>query len=135
MSDIKLKTRPHKYWKKDFIIIPYQVYPFDLLVSWHTEYSDLEEVLKKRLPADVHKEIKRFKGRYDARTWMFKSGQTCVRFVKDNEGLIAHEVFHAVCALMEHIGAKLNRDSEECYAYLIGYITRKIYENFDEKAV
>lgn len=43
---------------------------------------------------------------------------------------LSHEIFHAVCAIMIGIGVPLSDDSEEAYAYLTGYITRKVLEAF-----
>lgn len=43
---------------------------------------------------------------------------------------LSHEIFHAVCAIMTGIGVHLSDDSEEAYAYLTGYITRKVLEAF-----
>lgn len=43
-------------------------------------------------------------------------------------GFLIHEVFHATCAVMSAIGIKLSDDSEEAYAYLIGFLTEKILD-------
>jgi hypothetical protein len=48
-----------------------------------------------------------------------------------DHGTIAHEVFHAVQFLMDKIGCNLAHESEEPYAYLIQYVTNKIYENLE----
>jgi len=45
-------------------------------------------------------------------------------------GTLSHEIFHAAQALMINIGANLSDDSEEAYAYLIGYITKRVLEEF-----
>lgn len=44
---------------------------------------------------------------------------------------LAHEVFHAAFGLMNEIGASPSEDSEETYAYLIGYLTKEIYASFN----
>jgi len=38
---------------------------------------------------------------------------------------VTHELFHATHAIMTRVGIKLSDDSEEAYAYLIGYLTQK----------
>ena len=43
---------------------------------------------------------------------------------------LSHEIFHAAHALMTGIGITLSEDSEEAYAYLIGYITKRVLEEF-----
>lgn len=40
---------------------------------------------------------------------------------------VAHEVFHAVHAILREKGLKLTNASEEAYAYLTGYITEKLW--------
>lgn len=41
---------------------------------------------------------------------------------------IAHELFHAVSFVMSTIGMPLGEDSEEAYAYLLGYVTQEFYK-------
>ena len=45
-----------------------------------------------------------------------------------NKGTIAHEIFHATCYITKHIGLPLTAESEEAYAYLLGYITVEFYK-------
>ena len=40
---------------------------------------------------------------------------------------IAHEIFHATSYVMQTINMPLGEDSEEAFAYLIGYITEQFY--------
>lgn len=49
---------------------------------------------------------------------------------------IAHESFHATYRIMSSIGSELASESEEPYAYLLGYITNKVVEtliNYEKK--
>lgn len=46
----------------------------------------------------------------------------------EDYGTLAHEVFHCVDFLMTDIGVPLTKESNEAYAYLIGYITKKVHE-------
>lgn len=41
---------------------------------------------------------------------------------------LAHEIFHIACYIMEKAGISLCHESDEAYAYLIGYITKKVNE-------
>lgn len=43
---------------------------------------------------------------------------------------LAHEIFHAANAILVAIGVNLSYDSEEAYAYLIGFLTKRIIEEF-----
>ena len=44
---------------------------------------------------------------------------------------LGHEIFHAAFGIMDEIGASPSEDSEEAYAYLIGYLTKEIYTSFN----
>ena len=57
--------------------------------------------------------------------WMPRIPETAVEF-----GTLSHEVFHTVCFIMKGIGAEFSDDSEEPYAYLVGYLTEKILKAF-----
>lgn len=43
-----------------------------------------------------------------------------------DKATLAHEIFHIVCYIMEKVGISLRYESEEAYAYLIGFITDKV---------
>ena len=114
-------------------IIPYVVYPFDLMVVINEPYSAIKKELKKRLPNnnDNKARIKEFKGKYDGRTIMFSGGQTCMSLNSTQHGLISHEVFHAVEFLFRRIYIPLTLESGEAYAYFISYIVDEIYKHLD----
>lgn len=44
-------------------------------------------------------------------------------------GTLAHEIFHAVTFILTRIGMSLTNESDEAYAYLIGYLTKEIYKH------
>lgn len=41
-------------------------------------------------------------------------------------GTLAHEIFHLAVSILINRGIPLNEDTEETVAYLIGYLTKKI---------
>lgn len=45
-------------------------------------------------------------------------------------GTLVHELSHATNAIMEAIGVTLTESSEEAYTYCLGFITRKVFEDF-----
>lgn len=78
---------------------------------------------------------------YKKRMWMdailFKVSEGCLmvfhrRMLKDTVpncmGTIAHEAFHLTCEILHKSGVKLTDDSEEAFAYLLGFITHGIYK-------
>jgi len=107
-------------------LISYGIFPFDVLVLSNTNLKRINTTLKEKLPIDCHKEIKAFKGDYDARTVMFSNGATCIVFNKMDKGTIAHEAFHAIAFLFDRIGIKFSLANDEIYAYTLQYLINKI---------
>lgn len=67
------------------------------------------------------------------RTVKFSNDQTAVRLnyypsTAKDFGLVQHEIFHCIEFILDSIGMKLTYSSDEAYAYLIQYLTEKIYE-------
>jgi hypothetical protein len=62
----------------------------------------------------------------------YKEGFSIIRYktLKDAQDInsIAHEAFHVVCNITRYVGITLSEDSEEAFAYLLGYITEQ-YED------
>lgn len=51
-------------------------------------------------------------------------------------GTVAHECFHAVMTTLQLKGIKYSQKSEECFAYVLGYLTDKVNElkqKYDEE--
>lgn len=46
----------------------------------------------------------------------------------DDYSYLQHEIFHIVAFIMEKITMPLTDESSEAYAYLIQYLTKKIYD-------
>lgn len=109
-----------------FKIIKTDIYPYEIIISIGNSYKELKEKLSEILPKDMHKEIKRFKGEYNGRTIMFDSGQTVIDFKTINARDIAHEAFHAVTFILGTIGMTLSEDSDEAYAYFLGFLVEEI---------
>ncbi len=45
-------------------------------------------------------------------------------------GTISHEIYHAAMYILDCKGMSPNEHTEEAYAYLIGFLTKKFYESF-----
>ncbi len=62
----------------------------------------------------------------------YKESYSVIRYktLKDAQDInvIAHEAFHVACNITRYVGITLSDDSEEAFAYLIGYITEQ-YED------
>lgn len=52
----------------------------------------------------------------------------CIPKISAEYGTLSHEIFHAAVAIMQSIGVSLSEESEETYAYLIGFLSKKAFE-------
>lgn len=114
--------------KTEYTIIPLVIYPFEVMVSFHKKFKDLEKVLKEKLPEDCHKDINLFDDESDAKTIQFSNNCIIIHYRVLCHRTIAHEIFHAADFLLRTIKITLSDDSDEAYAYLIGYLTEEIYK-------
>jgi len=121
------------------LLIPLVIYPFDVLVMMG--YSDEE----------TRHELHENQSEEDVDGAMLKEATTlgktvefdgCVIYLRLTEipsspsmyGSLQHEIFHATTFILHRIGMKLKIGvSDEAYAYLVGYLTEKIYEEIDKK--
>ena len=106
------------------------IYPFDVMVSTETNFNKLHKFLIDKLPEESHDEIDSELMSSDGRTIMFSTGQTIIQINTLTPNIIAHEIFHAVFFFMMKINTPLNMDTNEAYAYLVGYLTGEIYKRF-----
>lgn len=50
----------------------------------------------------------------------------------EDHSVIAHEIVHAASYTFEHAGIKMDVENDEPFAYLVGWLTKKVYEVIDE---
>ena len=48
-----------------------------------------------------------------------------------NHATIAHEIYHAVCCIMAWAGIHPGPQTDEAYAYLIGFLTEEVYNQIE----
>jgi hypothetical protein len=120
-------------------IIPLHIYPFDIMFSVGQTDKDFTKSLKLALPKSLYKEMKdntifHLEPGCRGRTAIHLSGgQTIIRLpskpsTPQEFGTVSHEIFHGVDFIFNKIGIPLSEYSDEAYAYLIGYVTEKFYE-------
>lgn len=119
-------------------LVPLQVYPFDIMVSIdQTDEQLLKSVKKYGINSNDIEEIINLPKTVKGRTLIiYGTNQTFIRLIKHPKkptdyNALHHEIFHAVDFILRKIGIKLSQDSDEAYAYLIGYVTEKIYEKLN----
>jgi hypothetical protein len=122
-----------KVIKMNFIF-SLEIYPFDVMVSIGENDEELKEKLNE-VGVDAEGDNN---WHYEAtglgRAISFPGNQTLLRLRNKPEttadyGTLAHEIFHICEFILHKVGINLTRDSDEAYAYLIGFVTRKIYES------
>lgn len=112
-------------------------YPFDILVHFGEDRTNLYRLLKNKIPESAIDELKEFDFKV-GKSLMFSSGQT-ILWLKDKpnsaRGLatLNHEIFHCACFVMDKVGIVYSESSDEAFAYLIEYITIQIYSKLGIK--
>lgn len=120
-------------------IIQIGLYPFDLIISFNESDKQVKKALKKfNITPKNNKETTIFDmDKYKTkigRMVMFIGKQTIIRlnFMPKltnpfEMGLLQHEIFHTVGFFMSEIHTPLTDDTHETYAYLVQFLTEKIY--------
>lgn len=105
------------------------------MVSFGETNEQVDKILNKyNLTADDVQSATLTSRTVQGRTVMFSSNQTLIRLKEyprtpTEYGNLQHEIFHAVTFIMDRIGMKLVvTESDEAYAYLVGYLTTEIYK-------
>lgn len=116
-------------------IVPLVVYPFDVMVSVGETNEQIDKHFKKyNLTAEDVSLATITSPTVKGRTVMLSTNQTLIRITEmpktsRDYANLQHEIFHAVTFVMDRIGMKLVlMESDEAYAYLISYLTEKIYQ-------
>ncbi len=124
-------------------IIPIGIYPYDLMVSFNESDKDFKKALKKfgiTPKGSTEKTVFEMDSEktYKGRMVMFLGKQTVIRmnFMPKltnpfHMSLLQHEIFHAVAFFMMEISTPLKSSTHEVYAYLIQFVTEKIYVNLN----
>jgi len=123
---------------KNYFTVNLQIYPFDVIFSFDQSDQDMLKCVKKHVyKSDDLKPLMDMGETIKGRCVMLQSNITVIRIKTTenkahNASIIAHEIFHAVTFILDKIGMPLGITiSDEAYAYLIQYLTKKVYEKID----
>lgn len=121
-------------------IVDLVIYPFDIMVSINQTDEAFRKSIMKYLPPDclkdleTDKEILNLGKTCNGRTINFSTGHQTVIRIKNyprqprDVGVLGHEIFHACSFVLWRMGIPLEIEkTDEVYAYLIGYVTSKIF--------
>lgn len=124
----KRRSNIHFFIKMD-------VYPFDILVSINQNDNQLGKILDRFNMSAEDISLAAYSSKNSTGlAAMFSTNQSIIRLPKLPEttrefGTLAHEIFHVAAFILDRIGMKLEiMKSDEAYAYLIGFITTRFYE-------
>lgn len=109
-------------------IIDCAVYPMDVLVL----IGEDNEQVKKYLKKDEYQYLLDNPLVGNGRAIYYSNGKCLLqlKYYPDTyfwKGVLAHEIFHCVTHILGTVGMKHSSKTEEAYAYLIQYLTEKIY--------
>lgn len=113
------------------------IYPFDVMVSIGESNKQLVKSLKRYEGSLMERDYELCKytsAHAQGRACMFTNNASFLRIRKlpktpKEFGSLAHEIFHVATFIMDRIGMKLEvMVSDEAYAYLISYLTERIYK-------
>lgn len=84
--------------------------------------------LSKRLTKEFYKAYS-WDNMYGAYVYSEKQNIHAIVLAQDAEiETIAHECFHAVMSVLQCKGIRYSQKSEECFAYVLGYLVSKVVE-------
>ena len=119
-------------------IIPIDIYNTDLIFITGTK-DDLKAALEYYLGNKNSKEVYTVMteniSNINSGKSTFLNSREIVLWIPNpkDKATLAHEIFHTVYYIMEKVGISLCHESDEAYAYLIGYITNKVTELCETK--
>lgn len=116
------------------IIVQAHPYPFQVLFCFNCDDKYVANKLKRLGVVDEDSTIHNFDGKEAGRfvIWYAGINVAMVRLCWHPNNarmmaVLAHEIFHVVVSIMDHVGVKLNlEDSQEAYAYLTGYLMEEV---------
>lgn len=116
--------------KKKAFIVEWGVFPLDVLVCLGMTNEEIhKEVAKYHKMDDEVKEAVSIVG--TGKTAMLRHGGIVLslrHYPKPGDGVLVHEIFHAVYLFLQKIGITISDDCDELPAYMMQYLSNKIHE-------
>ncbi len=122
----RLKVTPIS---KEFRVIKMDLFPWDILFTVGTTEKEICDYFVKKCGFTPDAEEKSFlridNTNKQGRCVKFKNNAVLIWIRKRDLGVLAHEAFHAVTAILETAGLKFSDSSDEAWAYAIEYVISK----------
>lgn len=127
---MKRKNKKEKYiskWVGDILHIfdfTYRQNYYFILAKTHKEYRD---ICLKELKCKIQPKDKETGGGFNVFVHN-NSTEVCYLWANCKRDIV-HECFHAISYTLRSRGIKLTDDSDEAFAYAIGFLTSEIFDN------
>lgn len=140
----EVKDLPMTSYNGKFFVIDLELYNANILVSVEQDAEDVVVSLVEHgvIPSLESPSLKMYmepfmdmKSNNLARTAMYENGVIAVKLGHFDENdiedmaTLVHELSHVCMYTFERIGMPHNGDTDEAYGYLIGFLTKKFFEN------
>jgi hypothetical protein len=122
--------------KAGITMIKGEIYPYDVIVALGATRDEIIAYAEKRfVNAFTAKDLEELVMVGQGRTVRLENkAMVCwtKHFPKTSSdfGFLAHEIFHTADITLHHAGLKLTAESDEAWAYYIGWLTDRIYSAF-----
>lgn len=125
-----------KQEKQQMFVVSWVVFPFDILVCNGSGREDIVKYIKGLGYELDEEENEHLKMHGNGRTVMLKGGQTILwtrNKVKPGNPVLQHEIYHAVCFILDRVGIKISEHNDELAAYMIEYLTGMINKDITKQ--
>lgn len=114
------------------------IYPFDVVFSLGESDESFRRYMRRLKVSEEDIKTMTVTARRNGHTGMTDTGAIMVRTwsipnTPHRCGVLAHEIFHAAHFILDRVGMRLSMDSDEAFAYLIGYLTERVYDRVATK--
>lgn len=114
------------------MLIPGDIYPFDVLVTTATHDETIKYIEGKKRYKLNDEEKEKLKRHGVGRTVMLEGGQTIVwvnperTYVGCDVPTLVHELLHAVNFIFDRIGLRVYLTNDEAQTYFLQYLLRRV---------
>ncbi len=131
-----IKTKRKTSMTDQHFIVDCGIYPFDIFCYFGNDRDNMLHIITEEKGV-LHEDVEwlREQDYKSGKSVILPSGQLLLWMpqVPNSKYLLAvlaHEIFHCACFVVERVGIVYEPDvSDEAYAYLLQHITEKIYDN------
>lgn len=117
--------------KTMYKIINIEMYQRDLMVHFGDKESLKDNLSTFIGESKAMEVIEKIQDTNVGNVFVLEGGESILHMPKiptDSNGfsILAHEIYHITNSIMEKVGINMSSDSEEAYAYLIQFLTKRI---------